>query len=51
MLVRLAVMRRQLVAEPTLVPCRANLLLVTEPLQLFAGDPYAWPFGCRGWWM
>jgi hypothetical protein len=44
-------MRRLLVAEPTLVPCRADLLLITEPLQLFGGGLYPVPFGCRGWWL
>lgn len=44
-------MRRLLVAEPTLVPRRADLLLVTEPLQLLGRDVYPRPFGRRGWWL
>ena len=47
----LAVMRRLLVAEPTLVPRRAYLLFITESLQILRSDVYARPVGCRGWWL
>lgn len=44
-------MRRLLVAEPTLVPRSAHLLLVTEPLQVLGRDVYPRAFGRRGGWL
>lgn len=44
-------MRRLLVAEPTLVPHRAHLILVTESLQLLGRDVHPWPLAWRGGWM
>lgn len=47
----LAVVRRLLVAEPTLVPCRSHLLLVTKPLQVVACDVHPRRFRRGRWWM
>lgn len=47
----LAVMRRLLVAEPTLVPRRAHLLLVDEPLQVVGRDVHPRRFRRGPWWM
>ena len=44
-----AVMRRLFVAEPVLVPRRAHLILVAEPVQVLRGDAYPRWFR-RGRW-
>ena len=45
----LAVMRRLLVAEPVLVPRRAHLFLVAEPLQVLARYVRPWRSRPGGW--
>lgn len=43
--------RRLFVAEPVVIPRRAHLLLVAEPLQVLGRDAHLWRFPRDGWWM